>query len=96
MLGLRKFRTPTWKSAEFVDVEAATLSKTLTRAPPSVDAQRPTVPALNYTWIHISEWLTHDHRKVENIFTDINVIREVVPGICGPRCTPLWCTPYTP
>lgn len=38
-----------WKSAEFVDVEAATLSKTLTRAPPSVDTQRPTVPALNYT-----------------------------------------------
>ena len=41
-------RTPTWKSAELVEVEAAMLLTTLTRGLEPVEAQRPTVPALNY------------------------------------------------
>jgi len=40
-------RTPTWKSAEFVEVDAAAFWKTFTRGLPFVEAQRPTVPAEN-------------------------------------------------
>ena len=40
-------RTPTWKSSELVEVEAAMLSWTLVSAAEPLEAQRPTVPAEN-------------------------------------------------
>ena len=40
-------RTPTWKSAELVEVEALTLFMTFLSGSEPVDAQRPTVPAEN-------------------------------------------------
>lgn len=39
--------TPTWKSSEFVEVDAGMLAATLTSGSPPVEAQRPTVPAEN-------------------------------------------------
>lgn len=43
-------RTPTWKSSELVEVEAAMLFATLVRGDEPFEAQRPTVPAEN--WMH--------------------------------------------
>ena len=40
--------TPTWKSSEFVEVDAATLFITFVRGAEPFDAQRPTVLAENY------------------------------------------------
>ena len=42
-------RTPTWKSSEFVEVAAAMFCTTFTSGFEPVDAQRPTVFALNCT-----------------------------------------------
>ncbi len=40
-------RTPTWKSSELVEVEAAILFATLVNEEEPLEAQRPTVPAEN-------------------------------------------------
>lgn len=40
--------TPTWKSSELVEVDAATLGTTFVRGSEPVDAQRPTVCPENY------------------------------------------------
>lgn len=40
-------RMPTWKSSEFVDVDAATFCATFVSGAEPVDAHRPTVPAEN-------------------------------------------------
>lgn len=43
-------RTPTWKSSELVEVEAAMLFATLVRGEEPLEAQRPTVPAENWMY----------------------------------------------
>ena len=42
--------TPTWKSSELVEVEAARLDATFTSGSPPCEAQSPTVLPLNYSY----------------------------------------------
>lgn len=77
--------TPTWKSSELVDVEAEILSTTLVSAEEPVDAQSPTVLALNYANVNFGKL----GRKRNSIAAHVNLIGEVEPGASGEWSTPL-------
>ena len=57
-------RTPTWKSAELVEVEALTLFMTFLSGSEPVDAQRPTLPAENCSRICQSNSSTKSREHV--------------------------------
>ena len=82
MLTIRS--TPTWKSSEFVDVGAATFCTTLTSGDEPVDAQRPTVPAVNWG----EHWVSA-RRSREVGETYVDVVCEVEPGAGGEGCVPV-------
>ena len=75
-------RMPTWKSSEFVDVDAATLSTTLVSGSEPVDAHRPTVPAENCA-------VSAGGGRRRRGRTYVDVVRKVEPGAGGPGGAPV-------